>query len=120
MKKITMSKDGIPRFNLKLETRIGARDMAVHIIVSLRWEPEMRTEPADDETTDSRDARIEKYLKTKLNSMKDREIINMVKESIISDGIENPDYTVSDEGYSKAADFLTDYLVKRYPGFANS
>jgi hypothetical protein len=120
MKKITISNDGIPRLTLKIETRIGAYDMAVHLISRLRYEADMSPFSKDDETLEDRDARIENFLKAKLSSMKDGEILEMVQDSILNDGSESPYYAVSDEGYGKAVNFLTDYLVRKYKGFAQA
>ena len=117
MNKITMSKDGIPRITLKLETRLAARDMAVHLINSLRFGEGMSTWTSDDETLADRDLRIENAIKARLSEMSDKEILEKISDSILSYGTESAYYTVSDEGYDNAADFLTGYLIRKYKGF---
>lgn len=119
MNRITKSKDGIPRITLKLETRLGAYDMAVHIISRLRYESDMNSWLKDNETTEERDKRIENAIKSKMSGMSDKQILDLISDSILLDGTENPYYSVSDDGYSAAVDFLTGYLTRKYRGFAD-
>ncbi len=117
MKKITKSMDGIPRFTLKLEARIGAYDMAVHVINKLKYRENMSNSLMGDETMEERDQRIENRIKYEMSGMSDQEILEILRDSLISYGDQSPYYQVSDEGYSKAVDFLTGYFTRKYKGF---
>lgn len=117
MKKITESRDGIPRLDLSIKYRLGAYDMAVHIINRIKYGKEMDTTPKDHETCEMRDERIENAVKDFMAGKNSKEILEIVSDSIDNDGTNSPYYSVSDEGYDKAVDFLTGYLKRRYKGF---
>lgn len=117
MKRITMSEDGIPRFTLKIEVRISAYDMAVHLMSRLQYEEGMNASCKDDETTRDRDERLENKIKALMSSFSSKKVLEMVSDSIEHYGVENPHYSVSDAGYATAVDFLCGYLTRKYPGF---
>jgi len=116
--RITKSQDGVPRFTLKVETRISAYDMAVHLINRLQYEEGMSTYLKDDETTAMRDLRLENRIKDLMSSLSQAEIVEKVRDSILLNGESNPHYTISDGGYATAVDFLEGYLVRKYKGFS--
>lgn len=115
--KITKSQDGIPRISLKLESRLSAYDLAVHLMNRLQYDPEMSSNAKDDETTADRDLRLENAIKSKMASLSQKEMLDLVRDSVLISGEENPHYTVSDGGYATAVDFLTGYLTRKYKGF---
>jgi hypothetical protein len=117
MKRITMSEDGIPRFTLKIEVRISAYDMAVHLMSRFQYKPNMSSSCKDDETTLDRDLRLEKNIKVLMGVTTHKELIDMVSDSIEHYGVESPHYSVSDAGYGTAVDFLCGYLTRKYPSF---
>ena len=119
MNKITKSQDGIPRISLKVEVRLGAYDMAVHIINFMRFNPELSDFVRNDETLDDRRNRIENYLKCKLSGLSSKQILEIISDSIYSDGTERPHYAVAENNLNEAVDFLTGYLTRKYKGFGN-
>jgi hypothetical protein len=116
--RIIKSQDGTPRFTLKIETRVSAYDMAVHLINRLQYEEGMSAHHRDDETTEMRDVRLENNIKALMSGMTQSQIMNKVRDSILFGGQENPHYAVGDSGYSVAVDFLTGYLTRKYRGFS--
>lgn len=118
MKRINMSQDGIPRFTLKIETRISSHDMAVHLINRFQYLEGMDGQVRLDETTNQRDERLENSIKNIMSSYSTSKLLETVEESILFDGLDTPHYTVSDNGYSKAVEFLQGYLERRFKGFA--
>lgn len=117
MKKITMSIDGLPRFSLNIEHRISAYDMAIFLMIQFRREEGMSITPRDHETLADRDERIENRIKDLMSGSSDAKLLSIVEDTIQTYGTESPHYTVSDEGYGTATDFLTGYLIRKYKGF---
>jgi len=115
--RITNSKDEVPRFTLKLETRVCVREFAVHLINRWRYEPGMSSHFDLDETNETHQERIENNLKALVASHTTKDLLEVVRDSIISDGTETPHYSVSDNGYSEAVDFLEGLLSRRFTKF---
>jgi len=116
--RINNSQDGIPRFAIKIETRVSAYDMAVHLINRFRLKGGMNSTCKNDESTMMRNERLENRIKDLMAGLSQAEVIEMVRESILQDGVEVPHYSVGDDGYSTAVDFLQGLLERKYKGFA--
>lgn len=118
MKRITQSEDGIPRITMKIEVRLSAHDMAVHLIDRLQYEIDMYIRT--DETVKERNERIENSLKNAMSGLSDKRILDLIQTSIELDGLEHPHYNSSQGtgcGIEVAVDFLTGYLQRKYKGF---
>lgn len=118
MAKITMSKDGLPRMNLKVTARISLYDLATLLMIKFLYE--VPKEDEDIDTVRQHKKKSEKFLKAKLKALSNKQILAMVQEVVLNDGLENPSYTVGDSGLGDAADILASLLAKRFRGFTRT
>lgn len=117
--RITQSKDGLPRFTLKVETRVSLYDMAIYLLTAWRFETDLQTHYRPDETNETFQSRIENRLKDLMASSTSKELLSAVRDVILVDGTETPHYTVSDGGLGDHTDFLCGLLSRRFTRFQN-
>jgi hypothetical protein len=115
MAKVTKSQDGLPRMTLKLEARVSLYDLATFLMIRFMYEiPQLGI----DDTIEKHKKDSEKWLRKRLKAMTNKQILDTVREVVLSDGQETPSYTVGDSGLSEACDVLTGLLSKRFKGFS--
>lgn len=115
--KVTNSVDGIPRITLRVETRLSAYDIAIHLICGCAYEEGMQSFPYTNETLEQYESRLESAIKRVVSKLSEKEILDKVRDNILLSGTETPVYRVADEGFSNLALFLEGYIVERFKGF---
>lgn len=115
--KATKSKDGIMRADFKVTARLSLEDFAVLLTRSLMWHIDYGL--SDHETIEERDSRVKKLFKSKVSKMTLKQLKDQVQEAVLSDGIQNPHYSISDEGLDYVANYLSETLSNRFKIWSN-
>ena len=113
--KITKSQDGILRGMLQVEVRVSVHDLATYILTD--WYYDIDLTIGTEETISKFNKRIKKVICQRARGMSCKELLEVAKKVISTDGVENPSYTICVTGLNDACDHLAEILKKRFKGF---
>ena len=115
--KITMSKDGQPRMDVKISFRLSAYQIASFLTRRLSYDIETMQ---DDETVLESVERRNREFAKRVRALKNREILEIVHDEIETDGMEHIGYFIGDNDLNEVCDVVELVIKKKFKGFSKT